>query len=105
MQEKFENLRRELAARLEDGLIIAFSGGVDSAFLLWAAEQERKRSGGRLLALTAVSASMARLERDDAERFARNLRVEHRWEESREVSDPRYAANVNRETLGPVQAK
>ena len=93
LREKYDAFRRELAARLEDGLVIAFSGGVDSAFLLWAAEQERRRSGGRLLALTALSASMARTERADAERFARNLGVEHRWQESDEVSDPRYAAN------------
>ncbi len=93
VHEKFENLGQELRARLKDGLIVAFSGGVDSAFLLWAAEQQRRRAGGRLLALTAVSASMAQVERDDAERFARGLGVDHRWEESQEVSDPRYAAN------------
>ena len=93
LQDKFEHLRRELRALLNDGLIIAFSGGVDSAFLLWAADQERRRSDGRLLALTAVSASMAQVARDDAERFAHRLGVEHRWEESQEISDPRYAAN------------
>jgi uncharacterized protein len=93
VEDKFENLRRNLRTLLKDGLIIAFSGGVDSAFLLWAAEQERRRAGGRLLGLTAVSASVAQVERDDAERFVRDLGVDHRWEESQEVSDPRYAAN------------
>ncbi|HUP07367.1 MAG TPA: ATP-dependent sacrificial sulfur transferase LarE [Caldimonas sp.] len=93
LQDKFESLERALVGPLRDGLIIAFSGGVDSAFLLWAAAQQRRRSGGRLLALTALSASMAQRERDDAAHFASALGVEHRVEESRELADPRYAAN------------
>ncbi|MEW6056881.1 MAG: ATP-dependent sacrificial sulfur transferase LarE [Bdellovibrionota bacterium] len=91
--EKFENLRRALATRLPEGLIVAFSGGVDSAFLLWAAEQVRRQSGGRLLALTAVSESMAQVEKDDAKRFAQGLQVEHVWQTSHETSNPQYIAN------------
>jgi uncharacterized protein len=86
-------LRGALRSRLPAGLIIAYSGGVDSAFLLWAAEQERQRSGGRLLAVTAVSASLAQVERDDAARFATALGVEHRWEETAELSNPDYTRN------------
>ena len=41
---KFESLRELLRPLLRDGLIVAFSGGVDSAFLLWAAETERRLS-------------------------------------------------------------
>src|SRR5688572_6891984 len=56
---KYLHLRSELRQRLLDGgLVIAFSGGVDSAFLLWAAEQERLANGGELLALTTSSASL-----------------------------------------------
>jgi uncharacterized protein len=90
---KYRALCEALRPRLEHGLIVAFSGGVDSAFLLWSAEQERKASGGRLLAVTAQSASLARAEKEDAERFARQLGVEHRWEESRELSNPDYLRN------------
>ena len=86
-------LRDALRPRLQRGLIIAFSGGVDSAFLLWCAEQERLASGGRLLAVTAVSASLSHAEREDAARFAKLLGVEHRWEESREFSNPDYLRN------------
>jgi uncharacterized protein len=74
-------------------LIVAFSGGVDSAFLLWAAEQARSTAGGKVLAVTAVSESMAEVERQDARAFAEALGVEHLWEQSGEVSDPAYAVN------------
>ena len=93
---KFDTLNHDLTARLREGLIIAFSGGVDSAFLLWAAEQQRLAvvdDKCRLVALTAVSASMARVEREDARAFATTLGVEHVWEDSHEVSKPEYVVN------------
>jgi len=93
LQAKYLALRSALRARLPAGLIVAYSGGVDSAFLLWAAGEERKENGGRLLAVTAVSASLAQVERDDAARFAESLGVAHRWEESAELSNPAYARN------------
>jgi uncharacterized protein len=99
MERKFEILDATLGELLPDGLVIAFSGGVDSAFLLWATERARRARGiapNKLLALTAVSASMATTERDDARRFAEELGVEHRWEESREFENPAYAANDSR---------
>ncbi|MBI4625080.1 MAG: ATP-dependent sacrificial sulfur transferase LarE [Verrucomicrobia bacterium] len=86
-------LREALRPRLAHGLIVAYSGGVDSSFLLWVAEQERRRHGGRLLAVTAVSASLAQMERQDAARFVAELGVEHRWENSRELSNPDYTRN------------
>ena len=93
LQAKYLALCAALRSRLPAGLIVAYSGGVDSAFLLWAAEQERKACGGRLLAVTAVSASLAQVERDDAARFAGMLGVEHRWEETAELSNPAYVRN------------
>ena len=86
-------LRAALRARLPAGLIVAYSGGVDSAFLLWSAEQERRASGGRLLAVTAVSASLARVEREDAARFAAFVGAEHRWEETAELENAAYLRN------------
>lgn len=93
LQAKFADLRRLLRPLLADGLIVAYSGGVDSAFLLWAAEQERRASGGRLLAVTAVSASLARVELEDAVQFAAHIGVEHRQEQSEEFSNPAYLRN------------
>ena len=37
LESKHQALRSALRARLPQGLIVAYSGGVDSAFLLWAA--------------------------------------------------------------------
>jgi len=93
VEVKFRRLLDGLEPLVRDGLIVAFSGGVDSAFLLWAAERAREAHGGRVLALTAVSASMAAVERDDARDFAVRLGVEHLWQESLEVSNPAYVAN------------
>ena len=93
LESKHQALRGALRARLPRGLIVAYSGGVDSAFLLWAAEQERRASGGRLLAITAVSASLARAEREDAARFAAFVGAEHRWEETAEFANPAYLRN------------
>lgn len=90
---KYRALQTLLRPRLQSGLIVAFSGGTDSAFLLWTAEQVRRESGGRLLAVTAVSASLPEVERRDAADFAAGLSVQHRWEASGEVSDPAYAKN------------
>ena len=53
---KLQALLSRLEELLRDGLIVAYSGGVDSSFLLWAATEALEREGsGRLLALTAVS--------------------------------------------------
>src|SRR3954447_13488469 len=91
--EKFARLKHDLRARLDEGLLIAFSGGVDSAFLLWAAEMERKRSGGRLLALTTTSASFSAAERRDVEAFIELNGTNHVWCESHELLEPAYLAN------------
>lgn len=93
LQSKYLALQADLRPQLQAGLIVAFSGGTDSAFLLWAAEQVRQEHGGRLLAVTAVSASLPEVERRDAAEFAQHIGVAHRWEQSGEVSNPAYARN------------
>ena len=93
VHEKYSALRGLLRPRLEEGLLIAFSGGVDSAFLTWAAEQERRQSGGRLAVLTTLSESFSKAERVDAERFIETHGIEHHWVESEELLNPEYAIN------------
>ena len=91
--EKEETLLRNLADRVGDGLLVAFSGGMDSAYLLWAAARVGAGDLGRVLALTTTSPSTPRRDREDAEAFARSLAVRHVWRESLEVSDPDYIRN------------
>ncbi len=75
-------------------VLVCFSGGVDSAFVLAAA---RRALGARAVGLTTHSASVAPKEREDAATIARQVGAEHLVVESRELDDPRYAANpVNR---------
>ena len=93
VHQKYLALNDLLRPQLADGLLVAFSGGVDSAFLTWAAEQERRRSGGLLAALTTLSESFSRAERADAERFIETHGVEHCWVESKELLNPEYTIN------------
>jgi uncharacterized protein len=90
---KQKTLGELLRPKLSEGLIVAFSGGVDSAFLVWSAEHERKRSGGRLLALTTESASLSSAEHGDVVKFIEEHKIPHAWAESRELLDPRYLVN------------
>jgi len=75
-------------------VVIAYSGGCDSAFLLAIATQEL---GAGAIGLTAVGASLAPGELDNARAVAGVIGATHVEVESREIEDARYAANpVNR---------
>lgn len=88
-----ERLIHLLSPHTVPGLIVAFSGGVDSACLLWAAREAAKKSAGRVLAITAVSASVPDLDLRDASEFAEKLGVEHRILRSRETENQEYLKN------------
>ena len=83
---------RRLRACLGDlgRVAVAYSGGVDSALVLAVAVAEL---GEGATALTAVSESLARRERDAAARLAAELGARHVEIETDEVRDPRYAEN------------
>jgi uncharacterized protein len=86
-------LLRTLLREMERA-VICFSGGVDSSYLL--AESVNVLGQGAI-ALTAVSPSLAPEEGADAKRLAEQLGARHLLIQTREVDDPRYAANpVNR---------
>ena len=70
--------------------ITAFSAGVDSTLVAVFAQHEL---GPAALAATAVSASLAPSELEDALDLARSLGLNHRLVPTREVEDERYATN------------
>jgi uncharacterized protein len=78
------------ALRRLDSLLVAFSGGADSAYLAWAAHRVL---GSRALAVTALSASFSAHDREQAAAFVRETGLRHRWISTDELANPRYAAN------------
>jgi uncharacterized protein len=76
--------------RSVDSLLVAFSGGADSAYLAWAAHSAL---GACALAVTALSASYSSHDRAEAERFAGILGLRHEFIETREFENPSYVAN------------
>ena len=70
--------------------VIAFSGGVDSTFLLCAA---LKALPDRVLAVTATSPTYPKSERDEAMRIASAWGVAHRFVESNELEIPGFSEN------------
>lgn len=72
-------------------VVVAFSGGVDSTFLLAVAVE---CLGENALAVTGVSPSLAEAERDEAAALARRLGARHRWIETGELEQAGYVANA-----------
>lgn len=88
MQGKTEKLEELL--RGQSRLLVAYSGGVDSAFLLWKAVQVL---GDRVQGVLADSPSLAREEKDLALAFAGRHGLPVRVIETREMENPDYRAN------------
>ncbi|NOG85081.1 MAG: ATP-dependent sacrificial sulfur transferase LarE [Planctomycetes bacterium] len=93
LTDKLEKLSKQLSKFLPDGVIVAFSGGIDSAMLLWTAKKVKDESGGKLLAVTTDSPSLSRSELKDALKFAKDLNVEHTIQKSDELFDEEYIRN------------
>jgi uncharacterized protein len=70
--------------------VIAFSGGVDSAYL---AVRSHQVLGARALAITADSESLAERQRALALELAERFAFAHRLIATRELDDPRYVRN------------
>ena len=92
LEEKVTGLR-DLLRQLEQ-VVVCFSGGVDSSFLLAESVGVLNQNA---VALTAVSPSLAQEEGAEARHLAQQLGARHLLVETHELDDPRYAANpVNR---------
>ncbi len=76
--------------RSSDGMLVAYSGGVDSAYLAWAAHTAL---GDRSLAVTADSPSYPESHRSMAKMVAEQFGFAHRFVDTRELENPDYAAN------------
>jgi uncharacterized protein len=72
-------------------MIIALSGGADSAYLAWAAH---RAIGERALSVTALSPSYSAHDRSVVEDFVRQLGVRHEFIETHEMENPKYRANA-----------
>lgn len=89
---KLDRLLRDLSAM--EGVLVAFSGGVDSAFLAWAAHRALP---GRAVAALALSPSLPAAERREAREVAAAIGIPLREVPTFELDNPDYAANpVNR---------
>ena len=73
-----------------DSVIVAFSGGVDSAYLAWAATQVL---GSAALCVTADSPSYPDHHRQLALRIAREFGLHHQFVRTAEMERPEYRAN------------
>ncbi len=82
-----------LLARLAEipSLIVALSGGADSAYLAWAAH---KALGDQALSVTALSPSYSAHDRTTVEEFVSKLGVRHEFVETHEMDNPAYRANA-----------
>jgi len=88
-----EQKERELLTRLAhcSSIIVALSGGADSAYLAWAAQHAL---GERALSITALSPSFSEYDRSMVEDFVRKLGVRHEFVETHEMENPSYRANA-----------
>lgn len=84
-REKLYGILRDL-----ENVIVAYSGGIDSAYLAWVANEVL---GDRAVAITADSASIPESHKRDAEQFAREQGFRHEYIDTYEFDNPDYVKN------------
>ncbi len=88
LEEKYRRLKEGM--QVYGSLLIAYSGGIDSALLLKVAHDEL---GNQALGVIGDSPSLARSELLHAHRFAQEIGARLKVVGSRELDDPDYAQN------------
>src|SRR5258708_39971671 len=85
--EMAEEKERGLLARLGElrSVIVALSGGADSAYLAWAAD---RGLGEKALSVTALSESYSAYEREQEEIFLKETGVRHEFVATHEFESP-----------------
>jgi uncharacterized protein len=92
LESDIESKRESLQANLRSTgrLLVAYSGGVDSAYLAWAAHQALKE---KMLAVIADSPSLARTQLKDAVAFAQEQSIPLEVIATGELDRPEYVRN------------
>jgi len=88
-----EEKEQALFSSLEklSSLIVALSGGADSAYLAWAAHHVL---GDRALSVTALSESYSAYDREQLDLFLQSASLRHEFIETHELDNPAYRANA-----------
>jgi uncharacterized protein len=73
-------------------IIVALSGGADSAYLAWTAHRALRE---KALSVTAISPSFSAFDRATVEEFVSKFNLCHEFVETREMENPAYRANAS----------
>jgi uncharacterized protein len=103
---KYEKLKEILTDF--GSVVVAYSGGTDSTLVLKVAQEVL---GNKVVAMTAISASLPSADRVEAEQIVNQIGAKHILVESEETSNPEYLANTpdrcffcKKETYGKLSA-